>query len=159
MSDRAPMSRREGRPDRRRSGRLVGRAAVVVATLLAAIQFVPVQRDNPPVRSDVGAPPEVATLLRAACYDCHSNETRWPWYSRVAPVSWFVAHHVQEGRRELDFSDWPTLDYTAQDELLRGVARQVDKGKMPLASYRWGHPEARLDARQREIVVRWARGG
>ena len=137
-----------------------GRRAVIAALAAVAvlIQLVPVDRGNPPVRHDVGAPPEVAAVLRAACYDCHSRETRWPWYSRVAPVSWFVADHVKEGRRELDFSDWPAVDFTAQDELLRAVAEEVGEGGMPLASYRWGHPGARLNAAQREILVRWARG-
>lgn len=141
-----------------RKGRRAFVVLAAIGALFAAIQLVPVDRSNPPVRSDVGAPAEVAVLLRAACYDCHSRETRWPWYSRVAPVSWFVARHVDEGRRELDFSDWPTIDFTAQDELLREVAKEVEKGKMPLASYRWGHPEARLTAAQREIIVHWARG-
>ena len=139
----------------RRKGLVV---AVVAAVAALGIQFVPVDRANPPVRHDVGAPAEVATVLRAACYDCHSRETRWPWYSRVAPVSWFVARHVAEGRRELDFSDWPAIDFTAQDELLREIAKEVEKGGMPLASYRWGHPAARLDGAQRELLVRWARG-
>jgi hypothetical protein len=139
--------------------RLGGTLAVVAAGLLLGAQFVPVDRSNPPVRRDVGAPPAVAALLRAACYDCHSRETRWPWYSRVAPVSWLVADHVKEGRRELDFSDWPAVDLGAQDELLRGIAKEVGRGEMPLAGYPWLHPAARLDAAQRETIVAWARGG
>jgi hypothetical protein len=138
--------------------RIAGVVVVALAAVLLAAQFVPVDRENPPVLHEVDAPPEVAAVLRAACYDCHSRETRRPWYSRVAPVSWFVAHHVEEGRGELDFSDWPAVDFTAQDELLRDIAEEVGEGKMPLASYRWGHPEARLTAEQRETVVRWAKG-
>ena len=140
-----------------RRRRIQGMSAAGLAMVVVGIQFVPVDRENPPVRRDVGAPPEVAAVLRAACYDCHSRETRWPWYSRVAPVSWFIADHVKEGRGELDFSDWPALDFTLQDELLRDIAKEVDEGAMPLASYRRGHPEARLTAAQRETVVRWAK--
>ncbi len=139
--------------------RISGWVAVGVIAVFVVLQFVPVDRANPPVTRDIDAPPEVAVVLRAACYDCHSRETRWPWYSRVAPLSWFIAHHVEEGRRELDFSDWPAFDYTVQDELLRDVAKEVGEDKMPLASYRWGHPEARLTAAQRETLVRWAQGG
>lgn len=141
-----------------RRGRIAGRSAVAAAAALLAIQLVPVDRTNPPVRNDVDAPPAVAAVLRAACYDCHSRQTRWPWYARVAPVSWGIARHVREGRRELDFSDWPVIDFTAQDELLREIAKEVDKGAMPPSSYRWGHPESRLTAAQREIVVQWAGG-
>lgn len=139
--------------------RLGGTLAVIAAGLVIGAQFVPVDRVNPPVRHDVGAPPAVATLLRAACYDCHSRETRWPWYSRVAPVSWFVAGHVREGRRELDFSDWPTADLGAQDELLQGIAKEVGRGEMPLTGYPWLHPAARLDRAQRQAIVDWANGG
>ncbi len=138
--------------------RLGGTIAVVAAGLFLGAQFVPVDRGNPPVRHDVGAPPAVAALLRTSCYDCHSRETRWPWYSRVAPVSWLVADHVREGRRELDFSDWPAADLEAQDDLLREIAREVAKGGMPLNGYAWAHPGARLDAAGRETIVRWARG-
>ena len=139
--------------------RLISTAALVLAMAAVAIQFVPVDRVNPPVRHDVGAPAEVAAVLRSACYDCHSHETRWPWYSRIAPVSWAIAHHVEEGRHELNLSDWPAVDFTAQDELLRELAKEVEKEKMPPANYRWGHPDARLTAAQRETLVRWARGG
>ena len=143
---------------RRRGRRIATGVAVGFAVALVGAQLVPVERANPPVRNDVDAPAEVAAVLRAACYDCHSHETRWPWYSRVAPFSWSIARHVEEGREELNFSDWPVVDFTAQDELLREVVRELEKDGMPLASYRWGHPEARLSAAQRDLVVRWARG-
>ena len=74
-------------------------AVLALAAVFVAIQLVPVHRDNPPVASDLDAPADVKSILRRACYDCHSNETRWPWYAYVAPVSWLVAHDVEEGRR------------------------------------------------------------
>lgn len=138
------------------------RAAIVSIAALAvfvAIQFVPVERGGPPRGREVDAPAQVAAVLESACYDCHSASTRWPWYGRVAPVSWWIAGHVREGRRELDFSDWPLIDFTAQDELLREIAVEVREGRMPPASYRWGHPEARLDGPRREVLLQWAGGG
>src|ERR1700677_1307278 len=86
-------------------------AKCIFLTLLAmfcALQFVPVNRANPPVdpAKKLQPPPEVEVILRASCYDCHSDETRWPWYSYVAPVSWWIANHVQDGRRRLNLSEW-----------------------------------------------------
>ena len=119
----------------------------IVLVALVGIQFVPVERTNPPVRNDLGAPAEVDAILRGACYDCHSNETRWPWYARVAPMSWFLSNHVEDGRREMNFSEWPVVDFEA-----------VQEGEMPLRSYKLLHPEARLTPEQVEILVGWARG-
>jgi hypothetical protein len=79
---------------------------LAIVLLLVVIQFVPVDRSNPPVTSEVPASPEARAVLRRACYDCHSNETVWPWYSKVAPVSWLVARDVHKGREELNFSTW-----------------------------------------------------
>jgi hypothetical protein len=74
--------------------------------LAIAIQLAPIDHDNPPATASVTAPAPVASILRRACYDCHSHETTWPWYSYVAPVSWLVARDVHEGRRHMDFSTW-----------------------------------------------------
>jgi hypothetical protein len=128
---------------------------IAVLGALAAIQLVPVDRDNPPHRSATGAPPEVERLLRAACYDCHSNEVTWPWYSRVAPVSWIISGHVKEAREHLNFSE---LDQTPSRKLgkrMEEAAEEVGEGKMPLWSYRIAHPEARLDAAERQLLIKW----
>ena len=129
-------------------------AAIVVAAL---IQFVPVRRDNPPVVAEVEAPREVKAILERSCYDCHSNRTRWPWYSRVAPVSWLVAYDVREGRDELNFSDWPAYDLEKQDDLLKHITKQVERGKMPLPIYLTMHAGARLTVADRRVVLDWAR--
>lgn len=148
------------RPDgRRRNGRRGSRWRVVAigaGVLLVAAQFVPVARTNPPVESTVTAPPAVQEILVAACFDCHSHETSWPWYARIAPVSWWLADHVAEGRGELNFSRWPAYDFGAQDLLLREIAEEVGEGRMPPRSYTLAHPAARLTSEQRALIVDWA---
>lgn len=134
------------------------RAAAAAIVAAVAVQFVPVNRDNPPVRFEVEAPAEVRALLERACYDCHSNRTRWPWYSRVAPVSWLVAWDVHRGRKEVNFSEWPAFDFEEQEDLLTGIAKQVDRRKMPLPIYLRAHREARLTDDERRRLVDWARG-
>ena len=84
------------------------RIGIIVLVVIIAIQFWPVERTNPPVLSDIEAPQEVKAVLHAACYDCHSNETRWPWYSYVAPASWLVTSDVTEAREHLNLSEWPS---------------------------------------------------
>ncbi len=131
---------------------------VAVALLLLAIQLVPVERSNPPVKSALAAPAAVGEILVVSCYDCHSHETRWPWYSRLAPMSWWIASHVKAGRGHLNFSEWPTFDFDSQDLIFQEIEEQLEAGEMPLKSYLRGHPEARLSDEQREILLRWARG-
>ena len=128
-------------------------AAIVIFG--AAIQFVPVARTNPPVTGDIPAPPEIKTLLRNACYDCHSHETVWPWYSRVAPASWLVAHDVEEGREHLNFSTWTDYKPLKRSVLLADAAEEIDEGEMPLAPYVWMHPNARLTDEQKEQLTAW----
>jgi hypothetical protein len=109
----------------------LGIAAIAVSAIFVGAQFVPVARTNPAVRADVAAPPEIAVLLRHACYDCHSHETAWPWYSRVAPVSWLIVHDVEEGRCELDFSAWDAYDPAQRAKKLRESADEIAEGDMP----------------------------
>lgn len=131
----------------------------LVLALAVAIQLIPVERSNPPVTERLAAPPPVEDLLRRACMDCHSNETVWPWYARVAPASWLVARDVREGREHLNLSTWDRYDARKRAELLEEMAEEVEEGKMPLKIYLPLHPEARLTASERALLVRWARAG
>jgi hypothetical protein len=125
---------------------------------LIGIQFVPVERTNPPVTGEVTASDQVMETLRAACYDCHSNETQWPWYSRVAPVSWRITQHVRMGRRNLNFSEWQELTRDDQADIKGDIWEEVEDGTMPLPDYLRMHPEAVLTDPQREALRRWTQG-
>jgi hypothetical protein len=127
-----------------------------VAVLLVGAQLIPVARTNPLGGTELAAPRQVQKVLRLACYDCHSNETVWPWYSRVAPVSWLVARDVAEGREALNYSRWQ--DYGAQQraELLEETWEEIAEGEMPPAAYLVLHPDARLDDADRAALRAWA---
>jgi heme-binding protein len=128
----------------------------VLMALALAAQLIRVACTNPPVTSDVPAPAEVKALLRRACYDCHSHETVWPWYSAVAPTSWLVAHDVDHGRSELDFSTWDAYAAPKRAKLLHKSAEEMSEGEMPPWYYRLVQPEARLTADEVTMLRAWA---
>lgn len=104
-------------------------------------------------------PGEVAALLKVACYDCHSYQTEYPWYTNVAPVSWWIGHHIDEGREHLNFSIWGTYESSEQLEMLHECAEEVEEGKMPLPSYTWTHGAAKLTDYQRNLLKNWFDSG
>lgn len=123
--------------------------ALVLGALFVALQLVPYGRDhsNPPVTRDTPWPTaEGRRLAVSACYGCHSNQTKWPWYSNVAPMSWLVQRDVERGRAELNFSDW---DGDADD-----AADAVEDRSMPPRNYTLLHPDARLSAEERATLLR-----
>lgn len=126
-------------------------ASLAVLGLVLAAQLVPYGRDhtNPPVVAEPTWDLATRALAERACYDCHSNQTRWPWYSHVAPMSWLVQNHVDEGRRELNFSEW----HRASDEAGE-AAEAVREREMPPRSYVLLHPAARLTDAEREQLAR-----
>lgn len=130
-----------------------------IAVLFLAIQFVPVDRSNPAVQTQVPASAEARAILERACYDCHSNQTVWPWYSYVAPVSWLVAKDVQDGRDELNFSTWNLMSAEKQAEGIGESWEKVQSGEMPLWFYIPLHPEAKLSPSDRAILQTWASSG
>ena len=137
--------------------RLVLRAVLVLAAALVLIQFVPVERTNPSVaRAEVPAPPEVRAILKRACYDCHSNETTWPWYGRVAPFSFLMERDVREGRREVNFSTLASDPLKRRQRKWMEIPEQIEKGEMPPWFYTAVHPEARLSEADRAALLRWA---
>jgi Haem-binding domain len=133
------------------------RIGLGILAILIVAQFVPVERTNPAERGQPSAPAEVQAILHRSCYDCHSNETDWPWYSQVAPASLLMAHDVQEGRREVNFSTWEKYDERRKTRKLKEIAEQVEKGDMPLWYYLPLHPEAKLSAAERELIIKWAK--
>jgi hypothetical protein len=138
------------------------RGLLVVAGVFVAIQLIQPDRTNPPVNPDnrieslVPVSPRVASLLRNACFDCHSNETSWPWYSYVAPVSWLVSRDVSVGRGHINFSEWGSYDSRAQIGRLGAIAEKVESGRMPLPNYITMHAEADLSPEERGAIVAWA---
>lgn len=131
---------------------------LLLLVAFAAIQFIPIDRSNPPVEAEIPAPPEVQTVLRSACYDCHSNETTWPWYSHIAPISWLVAHDVHAGRDELNFSTWNRYSTKQQVEKLKETLEEIEEGEMPPWFYLAVHRDIQLSARERAALQTWARG-
>lgn len=130
-------------------------AALVLAATLAAVQFVPAKRTNPVAQGGLVAPPEVTATLRRACYDCHSYETRWPWYSRIAPVSWIVIDDVTRARNEVNFSRWGSYYPITRHRKLEWIGRVLREERMPPRSYVLMHPDARLTAANRTLLERW----
>ena len=131
---------------------------LAIVVVLVGIQLVPVDRSNPPVTADVPASLEVRAILRRACYDCHSNETVWTWYSKIAPVSWLVAYDVHEGRKELNYSTWDRYTAHEQNKKLKKSWEEVADNEMPPWFYLAIHRDAVLSAEDREVLRKWALG-
>ena len=131
--------------------------ALGVVVVLVVMQLVRPTRENPAVTGDLVTPPDVKSVLKKACYDCHSNETVWPWYSNVAPVSWLVARDVNEGRKHLNFSVWESYEQKRKDKKLEEIGEEVSEGEMPMAIYVPLHPEAKLSDAEKKLLVDWAK--
>jgi cytochrome c551/c552 len=99
--------------------------------------------------------PEVATILKNACYDCHSNQPTYPWYTNVAPVSWWIKNHINEGSKHLNFSIWQTYTVKRKDHKLEECVEMIEEGEMPMNSYTWMHPEAKLTDAQKQLLIDW----
>lgn len=129
---------------------MLRRTALLLIAILIAIQFIPVSKTNPPVTREVRwDSPSTRALAQRSCFDCHSNETRWPWWAHVAPGSFLMANHVSDGRRDLNFSTWDM----PQRGLMDDVEREVSSGDMPVSSYVLLHPEAKLSDTEKQQLI------
>jgi len=128
-----------------------------LAVLALGIQLVPVPRENPPIVAPISVPDDVQTVLENSCYDCHSNLTEWPWYSRVAPASWLVYRDVKKARDEMNFSQWGDYSERRRNHKLEEIEELVTDKKMPPKIYLPLHPEARLSVADMETLVDWSR--
>ena len=140
------------------------RILLVLFLIFIGIQLVRPERTNPAadpklsIASAAAVVPDerVTSVLERSCFDCHSNQTRWPWYSQVAPISWTVANDVEEGRDHLNFSTWGS--YSTEDKLhaLKDLCEEVTEGKMPPGNYLMTHGDADLSEVEREFLCQWA---
>jgi len=132
---------------------------LIVALVL--IQFIRIDQTNPPVDKSkdfitlTQPSEEVKGILVTSCYDCHSNETQYPWYTNVAPLSWWLKHHINEGREHLNFSEWATYAEKRQQHKLDECMEEVHEGEMPLSSYTIMHKDAALSPAQKEVLNAW----
>ncbi len=131
---------------------------VVLVVAFVLLQFTNPPRTNPPVISNMLSkdppPPQIAAMLHASCYDCHSYETKWPWYSHIAPVSWLIASDVNDGRRDMNLSDWPG-DPLRAAKRLEDMSEKIGYDEMPPKQYALIHADARLTAAQRKELTDW----
>ncbi|NPA30117.1 MAG: heme-binding domain-containing protein [Epsilonproteobacteria bacterium] len=124
--------------------------------LIVGMQLIPVEMTNPQSdpKLEIKAPADVQAIFVRSCYDCHSNHTKWPWYSHVAPVKWFVARDVKVGRQWLNFSEWETYDEAKKEKLKAMIFKAVGLA-MPLGLYVKAHPEAALSAEDKQKIREW----
>jgi hypothetical protein len=143
-------------------GRVLKWVGVVFVVAFVGIQFVRPDMTNPQedeslfYANHVRVPPEIAQILERSCFDCHSQRTVWPWYSQVAPISWFLAKDVANGRKHLNFSRWGAYAKVRQMTALNDIVDEVSSNGMPLPNYLTLHSEARLDSTDRAKIIAWA---
>jgi hypothetical protein len=137
------------------------RILLYLLIILVIMQFFRIDKTQPAVVREndfmfITQPPEeMASMLRSSCYDCHSYEATYPWYSNIAPVSWWLQHHVDEGRGKLNFSVWGTYASRKKDHKLEECIEMTQTKEMPLNSYTWLHNDAKLTDQQRTDLVNW----
>lgn len=143
--------------------RFFKKALLICVSLLILLQIIPyrvpentVENNNDIIQNGV-AKGEVADILKASCYDCHSNQAVYPWYSYVAPVSWLIANDVKEGRRELNFSNWTTYEMRRKTKKLEEIQEQVEEGEMPMPIYVTMHGNASLGDEQKQLLIQWTK--
>ncbi len=134
-----------------------------IIVFLIIAQFFRIDKTNPPVdpmntiEKLENAPQDVTQLLERACYDCHSNNTNYPWYTNIAPVSWWVKRHINKGRAALNYSEWGTYSPSKKQHKKEESADFIEKGWMPIGFYKIMHSEARITDEERKLLVDWFR--
>lgn len=135
--------------------------AISIAAAFLTIQFFRPDFANPPVNqaetleSSTAVPENVLAIINRSCKDCHSNETIYPWYSKIQPSAWFLADHIEVGRKEMNFSVWNTYETLRKRRKLDEICEQVKSRAMPLPSYLWIHWGAKLSGDEINILCEW----
>ena len=143
--------------------RIAGYTVAAVVVFLVVAQFIPVDRTNPPSDPGLGfdktmnPPPDVKATLDRSCRDCHSHDTRWPWYSRVAPASWLVLSDVKEGRQHVNLSEWGKLELRRASRKLDSMCEEMTSGDMPPFQYTLIHRGAKVTPQEAQAFCTWAK--
>ena len=138
---------------------MIGWLAVLVVAIVLVIQVIPVERNVstvPPGQSfekTEKVPANVAAILKVSCYDCHSNNTLYPWYSVLQPGAWFMAQHIKKGKEELNFDEFNNYSKRRKKAKIKSIISQIEKDEMPLKSYRMMHGNARLSADKKKELL------
>jgi len=134
---------------------------IALVLLFIIIQFIPVELNQSETISKddfiatMNPPEEIAQMLKTSCYDCHSNNTNYPWYDRVVPVSFWVKHHIDEAKEELNFSEWNTYSKKRKNHKIKEIIEETEEGEMPLKTYVIMHSDAKLSSEQQEQLKNW----
>jgi hypothetical protein len=140
---------------------LLKRLSVIATIVFLAIQLIPIDRTNPTVTPTQSicaieqVPPVPRAILQRACMDCHSNETHWPWYSHIAPVSWWMANDVHEARRKMNLSHWGDYSEKKRDHELEEICNELLDNEMPESTYTFMHHSASVTEDERAAVCEW----
>ena len=135
--------------------------ALILLVVFVGIQFVPTERNQSDIipKSDfvmVNKPPKnVSMILQESCYDCHSNNTDYPWYNKIQPVAWFLEDHIKEAKNELNFNAWNDLSNRRKNSKLKSIINQIEDDEMPLTSYTLIHRDAILSTSEKELVLNY----
>jgi hypothetical protein len=143
--------------------KIVKISLIVLVVAFAGVQLIRPDFTNPPINpaetltATTRVPADVQQILSRSCNDCHSNSTQYPWYSKVTPFNWFLAGHIEDGRRELNFSVWNTYSRDKKEKKLEEICEQVEHAAMPLPSYLWIHHDAVLSESDSRLLCDWSR--
>lgn len=133
--------------------------ALVLLVAFVGIQFAPTERNQSDIVSKTdfllvnNSPKNISTILQESCYDCHSNNTNYPWYNKVQPVAWILEHHIKDGKEELNFSDWDNYSDRRKNSKLKSIINQIKDDEMPLFSYTLIHKDAVLSKYERKLFI------
>ena len=141
---------------------MIKRTLFLLVIVLVLIQFIRPAKNHSSVISPnditkhLNVPDSILGLLKRSCYDCHSNNTVYPWYDRIQPVAWWLQYHVNHGKHSLNFSEFASYSAASQAKKLKSIGKQVKEDGMPLDSYLWIHKNAILSPEEKDILIRWA---
>lgn len=143
--------------------KILKKIALLALIVLVILQFFGPEKnegdiaDLKPFLEETNPSTSVQASLKVACYDCHSNNTRYPWYSNIEPISYWMAEHIEHGKEELNFSEWSSYTAKRKDHKLEEIIEEIEEGHMPIASYLWTHGDAKLSEAQIKGIDAWVK--